>query len=315
MRAFALKRTKALLAVVVATTGLVLASSAAVAAPVTIDLCAVAGTTTVTGSVTVPIWGFALNTGDCSTVTATLPGPVLDVAEGDVVTLNITNALPAGHPLQLEIPGITLDPGAVDGSAPITFTVGEAGSYLYQSAGDAGRQTAMGLYGALIVRPATAGQAYDDASSAYDVEATLVLSQVDLTFNANPDTFDMKDYLATYWLINGKAYPDTAAISAVAGDDVLLRLLNGGYDNTSMSLLGTHMRVIARSARFLDNQIDAAAETIPAGGTEDAIVTVPAFDPPNANGFPLFNRNLHVTNGSGLTYATPGGMLTFIDPT
>jgi hypothetical protein len=43
---------------------------------------------------------------------------------------------------------------------------------------------------------------------------------------------------------------------------------------------------------------------------------MPSFAAPNPNGFPLFNRNLHVTNGSTAagTYTTPGGMLTFIHP-
>mgnify|MGYP003693686519 CR=1 FL=1 len=33
----------------------------------------------------------------------------------------------------------------------------------------------------------------------------------------------MYSYQATYWLINGKAYPDTAGITATAGQRVLLR--------------------------------------------------------------------------------------------
>ena len=103
-----------------------------------------------------------------------------------------------------------------------------------------------------------------------------MLSQVDPNFNAAPDTFDMYDYLATYWLINGKAYPDTAPIAATAGQRVLLRYVNAGYDNTTMLLLGMHERVLARDARLLNNPFDANAETIPAGATEDAIATVPS---------------------------------------
>ena len=41
----------------------------------------------------------------------------------------------------------------------------------------------MGLYGALVVRPATAGQAYDDAATAFDDEAVLVLSEIDPALN------------------------------------------------------------------------------------------------------------------------------------
>jgi len=173
----------------------------------------------------------------------------------------------------------------------------------------------MGLYGALIVRSGTANQAYNDASTAFDVEKVLVLSAIDPTFNADPDTFDLNDYLATYWVINGTARPDTPPITATAGQRLLLRYLNAGFDNTSMMLLGMHERVVARDAYLLKNPFDANAETIPAGGTEDAIATIPSTAPPSANGFPLFNRNLHVTNGTSSGPSdTPGGMLIFIEP-
>jgi FtsP/CotA-like multicopper oxidase with cupredoxin domain len=338
MRALAYPKTRVLLVAVLTAAGLGVLSSSAAAAPVSVNLCATAGTVTMPGGVPVPVWGFSDGgTGpapDCSAVTAGLPGPVLSVNEGDTVTVNVTNALPAGtpaapHELSLEIPGVDFAAGpataAVGGTLSRTFTAARPGTFLYASGGDAGRQAAMGLYGALIVRPATGGvpipgQAYHPAATAFDVEATLVLSALDPAFNAAPDTFDMKNYTATYWLINGKAYSSdpgntTTPVSASAGQRVLLRYVNAGFDNTTMLLLGVHERVAARSAYLLNNPFDAVAETIPAGSTEDAFVTVPAAAPPTPNGFPLYNRQLHVTNGA-LTGPTPaaGGMLTFIRP-
>jgi FtsP/CotA-like multicopper oxidase with cupredoxin domain len=325
MRRFAHNRTSVLLALLLAATGLVTTGSTAGAAAVTINLCALTGTVTplpaTAPGVTVPIWGFGIPTtaGDCATATASLPGPVLDVDQGDTVTINVTNALSAGHTLSFEAPGIAFDAGPVEAAAGATvtrtFTASAPGTYLYQSGGDAGRQTAMGLYGALLVRPTTAGQAYGAASTAYDVEATLVLGAVDADFNAGPDDFDMTQYHATYWLINGAAYPDTVPIEATAGQRVLLRYLNAGYDNTTMALLGMHERVLARDARLLNNPFDANAETIPAGATEDAIATVPAAAPPSANGFALYNRQLHVTNpGPATPNPAAGGMMTFLTP-
>jgi FtsP/CotA-like multicopper oxidase with cupredoxin domain len=245
------------------------------------------------------------------------------VNEGDTVTVNVTNALPAGHTVSFELPGLDVAAGptdaAVGATVTRTFNASAPGTYLYQSGGDAGRQEAMGLSGALIVRSATANQAYDTAATAYNVEAVLVLSAVDPNFNASPDTFDMYGYHATYWLINGKAYPDTApGITATPGQRVLLRYLNAGYDNTTMTLLGMHERVVARSAHLLNNPFDANAETIPAGATEDAIAVVPAGTAPSANGYAVYNRQLHLTNGTqsapAPTPATGGGMLTFIHP-
>ena len=236
------------------------------------------------------------------------------------MTLNVTNALPAGHTLSFEIPGIDFAPGPTDADVGATvtrsFTASAPGTYLYASTGSAGRQQAMGLYGALIVRSNTANQAYDTATTAFDTEATLVLGAVDPAFNAAPDTFDLKGYRAAYWLINGKSYPDTDPVAATAGDRVLLRYLNAGYDNTSMALLGMHQRVLARDAILLNNPFDAASEIVPAAGTEDAIAVVPASAPPSANGFALFNRNLHLTNApcAPNTSCAAGGMLTFVQP-
>jgi FtsP/CotA-like multicopper oxidase with cupredoxin domain len=330
MRALAFKKTRALLVLAMAAAALAVTSSTASAAPVAINLCASTGTITMPDSVVVPVWAF-VQTASCGAGlvnNGNFPGPPLLVNEGDVVTINITNALPpypaapadpSVHVVRFEIPGIAFNPGgtdvAVGSTVTRTFTAGAPGTYQYQSAGNAGRQEAMGLYGALIVRPTIPNQAYGAASTAFDVEATLILSAIDPYLNVAPDTFDLHSYRATYWLINGKAYPNTAAITATAGQKVLLRYVNAGFDNTTMQLLGMHERVLARDARLLNNPFDANAETIPAGATEDAIATMPSTAPPTANGFPLYNRQLHVTNGTAPNPAySPGGMLTFIHP-
>ena len=328
MRRPARTKTRALLVVALVAAGLGLAGAPASAAPVAISLCALPGTLhplpVTAPAVSIPIWGFGVPStpGNCATATASLPGPVLSVTEGDTVTVTVTNALPAGHTLRFEIPGIDFAAGPTDAAAEATvtrsFTASAPGTYSYQSGGDAGRQAAMGLAGALVVRPTTPNQAYGSAATGYDVEATMVLGAVDPAFNAAPDTADLHAYRATYWLINGRSYPDTAGVTAAAGQRVLLRYVNAGYDNTTMVLLGMHERVLARDARLLLNPVDADAETLPAGGTEDAVATMPSTPPPSTHGFPLYNRQLHLTNGNVPTPAAPnpvyapGGMLTFL---
>jgi FtsP/CotA-like multicopper oxidase with cupredoxin domain len=315
----------ALVAALVAA-GLAVIPQQADAAVVTINLCAKPGTLsplpTTSPATTIPIWGFGqpATPGACGAATATLPGPVVTATVGDSVTFNVTNGLTT--PVRFEVPGIDFLPGPTDvppgGTLVRTFTASKPGTFLYQSAGDSGRQEAMGLYGMLIVRPVTPGQAYG-STTAYDREAPLVLSAVDPAFNTAPLTADVHAYRATYWLINGRAYPDTAPVAASPGQRVLLRYANGGFDNTTMELLGTHQSVVARDAYPLATPTSAAAETIPAGATEDTIVTMPAAGTaPSAHGFPLFNRQLHVTNGPQTgpspTPAGGGGMLTFLGP-
>ena len=322
MRTSIWHRTGSVLASALVVAGVAVTGPAASAAPVTINLCAVAGTVALPGAASVPIWGFGTTAtpGSCGTATAGLPGPVLAVNQGDTVTLNVTNALPGSRQVHVDIPGITFDPGGVEAASgatvSITFTASRPGTYLYQSSGDSGRQTAMGLYGALLVRPGTANQAYNDPGTAYNREAVLVLSALDPAFNANPDGADLNDYLATYWMINGKSYPGTDPITGgAAGQRLLLRYLNAGFDNTTMTMLGTHEHVVARDGELLPAAFDAVAETIPAGATEDAIVTMPSGAPPVASGFALFNRQLHLTNGTvSAPTPTPGGMMTFIHP-
>jgi FtsP/CotA-like multicopper oxidase with cupredoxin domain len=311
------------LVLVLAVFGLTCVVGSATAATVAIELCAVPGTAPLPGGGTVPIWGFGTPTtpGNCATAVAGLPGPRLEATQGDLVTITVRNALPAGHVVSFEIPGVTFDPGPTDaapGTAVSRTFTAQAGTYLYQSGGDAGRQEAMGLSGALLVRTTTANQAYASATTAYDAEAVLVLMAVDPAFNAAPETFDLQNFRATYWLVNGNAYPTIPAITAAAGQRVLLRYLNAGYDNTSMTLLGAHQQVVARDARLLTNPFSASTETIAAGATEDTVVVVPAGSPPSTHGFPIFNRQLHLTSGpqtgTSPTPLTGGGMLAFIQP-
>ena len=104
------------------------------------------------------------------------------------------------------------------GTKTYTFTATNPGTFLYEAGllPNAQHQVAMGLYGALIVRPADgAGQAYADAATAFDDEALLVLSEIDPALNASPiRPFDMRNFAPKYFLINGKAYPDTDPIAS-----------------------------------------------------------------------------------------------------
>jgi FtsP/CotA-like multicopper oxidase with cupredoxin domain len=288
---------------------------------VSVDLCAVEGHVDLPGAAAVPIWGFARQptpTTPCSAVTAQLPGPVLEFATGDVVTLNVTNAIP-GQTISIAAPGLTFAPGGTDAATgqtvSLTFTATDPGTYLYSSTGDAGRQQAMGLYGALLVCGTTpcpsSGTHY---GSGHERASVLVLSEITPALNANPDVYPVT-WAPTYWLINGQARPDIPDITAAAGERVLLRYLNAGPETVTMTMLGTRGRLLARDAFRLDNPLDVVAETLPAGATADMIATVPAGTP-STTGLPLYNRQLHLNNGTvgnpQFAPAQGGGMLTFL---
>jgi FtsP/CotA-like multicopper oxidase with cupredoxin domain len=278
------------------------------------NLCAEPGTVTPAGAVSpIPIWGFAI--GACSSVTVGIPAPNLSVNEGDTVTLNIENTL--DDEIKIEIPGITLNPGshkiAAGTSGSVSFTASNPGTFLYQSDGDAGRQSVVGLAGALIVRPLTAGRAYDDASTAYNTEAVMVLSEIDPALNAATLTpgalasFDMTTYAPKYRLINGLAYPATGTIPATSNSKVILRYVNAGTEHASMTLLGADATVVGRDGSFLTTPLGVTADTVPSGGTSDEIVQIPAGSA--GKKFAIYDRNLALVNGSA---AGLGGRVRFI---
>jgi hypothetical protein len=140
----------------------------------------------------------------------------------------------------------------------------------------------------------------------------VVLSELDPALNANPNGYNMLNWDPKYWLINGKAHPDTTPIDAAPGQRLLLRYVAAGSDNTTMTLLGLHQRMIAQDAFPLADPFDVVAQTIPSGATADAIVTVPSTAA-SGDKFALYNRQLHLENGSlGDPSFSPGGMMTFV---
>jgi FtsP/CotA-like multicopper oxidase with cupredoxin domain len=110
------------------------------------------------------------------------------------------------------------------------------GTFMWHCHVEASEHISMGMYGALIVRPKKAGTVYGGAyNDAYDREYVWMLSDVDSVsrdaiqsdFNpaalagtpADPAVtgenpvdivnYNFADYQADYWMINGRAFPDT----------------------------------------------------------------------------------------------------------
>lgn len=278
----------------------------------TCSLWATAGTLALPGGPTVNTWGYAADGASA----ASLPGPLLVVNQGDVVTVTLTNNLAV--PTALLFQGQDLVPdqagAAPGGTATYVFTAGRPGTFLYEAGllPNAQHQVAMGMYGALIVRPAAApGQAYADPATAFQDEALVLLSEIDLAVSgaADPAAVDLRDWAPQYFLINGKAYPQTDEIPTAAGNAVLLRYVNAGIQHHSMSTLGLRQSVLARDGNPFAFPAALVAETIAPGQTLDALVAVPAAAAPGS-AWALFDGSLKLYNGAGV--AGFGGMLTFL---
>jgi FtsP/CotA-like multicopper oxidase with cupredoxin domain len=303
----------------VAASGPLTSSACTPAAPgvVTCDLWAKTGTLTLPGSST-SIWGFAASASGA----AGAPGPVLIVDSGDSVTVNLTNELSVttsilfdGQATPPDLTGV-----AAGATKAYTFTAGAPGTYLYEAGLLPGSQyqVAKGLYGALIVRPVGAPmQATDDPSTLFADEALIVLSEVDTTLNAstNPAAFDLRNFRPRYFLINGKAYPQTAPITTIAGNRVLLRYLNAGLGHHSMGVLGLRQTVVNEDGSALASPRHMVAESLAPGQGIDALIDVPATTAASTKHL-VYDASMLLNNTTGTgSNAGIGGMLTVIDAT
>jgi FtsP/CotA-like multicopper oxidase with cupredoxin domain len=166
------------------------------------------------------------------------PGTTLCVESGRPVTVILHNKLPEatsivfpgqqsvkanGNPAQPQfdsggsLTSLVQSAAATDGSVTYTFTAGSPGTYLYVTGTDVGKQQQMGLYGALVVRPAGhANQVNDRADSAFanGKEYVYLLSEIDpdvhLAVERNQPV-ELNGSRSRYFLINGRSMPDTLA--------------------------------------------------------------------------------------------------------
>jgi FtsP/CotA-like multicopper oxidase with cupredoxin domain len=225
-----------------------------------------------------------------------LPGPTLCVESGAHVTVVLHNSLPEatsvifpgqlhvradGRPAQPAFAGpggvlssLTDTAAATNGSVTYAFTAGSPGTYLYESGTDVAKQREMGLYGALVVRPAGAhDHANARADSAFDTdhEYVYVLSEIDPNLHLAVErrqSYDVTKTIARYYLINGRSMPDTIAPNFApwlpsqpygalvhirpydpadpASRPALIRYLNAGSVNYPFHPHGNDQRVITR---------------------------------------------------------------------
>ncbi len=284
------------------------------------DLYATTGMAAMPDGSIVDIWGFSPTSGG----PAELPGPAIIVNQGDSVSVTLHNEM-AAETVALVFPGQDLVPdltgAAPGGSVTYNFTPAEPGTFSYEAGltMNGARQVAMGMFGALIVRP-TSGALFanDEPESAFDAEALIVINEIDPDFHADPNGYMMQDYHAKYWLVNGKAYPDTDPIPAIPGERLLLRYLNGGAETNYLSTLGLRQTILGTDGVPLPTSKthQTVSEAVPAGSSLDTLVTIPASATVGTR-YALYNPGMvQLQNNDSWTSNTPvdfGGMMTFIE--
>jgi plastocyanin len=186
-----------------------------------------------------------------------------------------------------------------------------------------------------------------DGSTRYDREFAFILTELwpeSHYRDAHIQVTDWTDFNPAFWLMNGRGYPDTLApasgwdagtndlavpaqarlqyqpqtalIQANAGDRVLIRLANLGYQHHTMTLDGIPVKVVAKDAALLrghdGTDLSYLTSSVPTGPGEsrDLLFIAPAHSsgtgPPDVYRF--YDRAYAQLNNNG----TPalGGMLT-----
>jgi len=261
--------------------------------------------------------------------TATIPSPRIDCEQGDhvyILLVNLGMTVPdvPQDPHTVHLHGLHVAT-QVDGFPELSFGVpmGEAvvyyfpaenpGTYMYHCHQEASQHIQMGMYGALVIYPsrdslAEAGVeippgatnrnfAYNHASTYYDKDYVMLLSDLDSTWHKavhdNDPTFNPVDYKPDWWLVNGRAFPDTlkshpmpgyeSYVHVVSGQTFLLRMINMGYQVVPWHIHGWHFHVTGKDAMRLEYHLMGFTQTIGSGETWDLLLEATSkkktFDP------------------------------------
>jgi len=236
----------------------------------------------------------------------------------------------------------------------------DPGTYMYHCHFEDVEHVSMGMTGIVFVRPVLGpNYAYNDPSTRFDRDFPMFLSEVwtlERWEGAHIQEHDWSDYDPDYWLINGRTYPDTLAsdgdplattaagwpdgreelryqpisslVTCRAGERVLLRFVNLGFQQHAMRADGLTFDVVGKDAKFLgptaaivnpptpafpDRRFQTDTIFIGPGESCDALFTAPAYSGgsgTSGNGYDtylLYNRKLAHLNNGGAPF---GGHLT-----
>ena len=214
-----------------------------------------------------------------------VPGPRLELIEGDHVRINFTNHLPEPAtmhwhglvvPNRMDGPGyITQDPVPPGGHYTYEYVVQQSGTYFYHSRTRPDRQQALGLYGALIIRPRDSA-AEPKANYEYVVQLQEWLNRDGQTYPA----MLMEGGLPNFFTINGKSWPATDTLRMRVGETIKLRII--GTNNNfihPMHMHGGPFTVIARDGVPLNPAARFQADVINVGPGQRWDVIWPAREP------------------------------------
>lgn len=250
--------------------------------------------------------------------TATIPSPRIDCEQGDRVYITLINLgmdlvdPPYTDPHTVHLHGMHVAT-QVDGfpelsfavphekSATYCFLAERPGTFMYHCHVEASEHVQMGMYGALVVYPSErslreAGVkiphgatnrnfAYNSKHCFYEKDYVILLSDFDSTWHDAVYTqtdFNPVDFKPDWWLVNGRAFPDTLTthpvtgyesyVRVTSGQKFLLRMINMGYQVVPWHIHGWMFEVCGKDAHERRHGDMGFTQTIGSGETWDLLV-------------------------------------------
>jgi len=238
-------------------------------------------------------------------IDGTVPGPTIRVTAGDHVRITLTNHLPKAtalhwHGLEVPsnqdgVPGVGMQPIQPGQTYTYDFMItnDDIGTHWYHSHYDDLEQVAGGLYGAFLVDPRPGTPQAAQAIKA-DVEYNEFIGM-----------------LGSYYVINGKSFPDTQPIQVKHGQTVHLRLF--GADTAMihpMHLHGHFFNVVAEDGHRLPQPLQRDTLSVEPGSTYD--LTFYAWAAPGSI-YPFHCHILSHLMNPGQTGDEMGGLIVLVE--
>jgi len=188
-----------------------------------------------------------------------VPGEALIVQEGDTLNITIVNTLNVATSFVIDgmVDSGPIGPGE---TRTVTFTAGQAGSYLYHDALNAPHNRLLGLHGGLAVMPAGSTNELYPGSPTFVQQYFWIFHDIDpawhdrLRRGLTPNT----PYVPRYFTLNGLSgrppgapgngdpaidsmHDPRSALHGSIGDRALIRIMNAGLAAQSVHTHGNHM--------------------------------------------------------------------------
>lgn len=249
------------------------------------------------GGATIDVWGYTTVSGGAPMI----PGPKLEAAEGESLTVRVINHHNQAH--NFVINDVTTDTSSIAAGATkdYTFTASKAGVFLYVDTLNNQINQEMGLHGSFTVRPANTLTAWTGGPS-FNKERTWVLAEMDKPYwndLANLGSVDTTKYRPNYFLINGQGgfdgmHDPNSTLDGLINETFLVRIVNAGQFSQALHFHRNHFQVI--SVNGVNDPNPESVDTVSLKGGETMMILYQL----RSGTFPMHNHTAQMETANGV---------------